>query len=122
MAKRSTAQLLEEAQAAINRGDHAKATKLLRHAHKADASNEDVIRRLADSLVSSGKPAGLPEDTSESASLLMTSSFEASALWACLSSLVALAWSPRLIAACASSSSCAVDRLATRTPRRRPGT
>ena len=57
MAKRSTAQLLEEAQAAINRGDHAKATKLLRHAHKADASNEDVIRRLADSLVSSGKPA-----------------------------------------------------------------
>ena len=57
MAKRSTAQLLEEAQAAINRGDHAKATKLLRHAHKADASNEDVIRRLADSLVSFGKPA-----------------------------------------------------------------
>ena len=57
MAKRSTAQLVEEAQAATNRGDHAKAAKLLKHAYKSDSSNEDVIRRLSDALVSSGKPA-----------------------------------------------------------------
>ncbi len=82
MAKRSTAQLVEEAQAAANRGDHAKAAKLLKHAYKSDSSNENVIRRLSDSLVSSGKPA-------EAVSILRKATANRSSQTTLMASLVA---------------------------------
>ena len=57
MAKRSISQLMDEAQSATSRGDHAKAAKQLKHAFKMEPSNEEVIRRFSDSLVASGKAA-----------------------------------------------------------------